>query len=136
MKRAVMDRSLPHTTSASVMPNIPSTELRSWRSASTIRSLLFVCLFALLSLYTLLDLSSIHRFNQRGLKAAIIARQASSAVLKVFQVHEPVLTLQGTDNQYGCVYTELLMEHSFGFSYGIPFVGKLAWLSHVICACI
>ena len=52
-------------------------------------------------------------------------RQAPLAAspLVDFQVYEPVLTPTGPTNQYGCVYTQLLMEHVFGFSYGMPFVG-------------
>ncbi|KAL8790734.1 MAG: hypothetical protein Q9195_006212 [Heterodermia aff. obscurata] len=51
--------------------------------------------------------------------------QATSAAspLVDFQVYEPVLTPAGSTNQYGCVYTQLLMDHVFGFSYGMPFVG-------------
>ena len=52
-------------------------------------------------------------------------RQAASAAspLVDFQVYEPVLTPAGSSDQYGCVYTQLLMDHVFGFSYGMPFVG-------------
>ena len=52
-------------------------------------------------------------------------RQTSSSGLTVdFQVTEPVLTPSGTSDQYGCVYTKVLMEHDFAYSYGIPFVGE------------
>ena len=52
-------------------------------------------------------------------------RQTTSVAspLVDFQVYEPVLTPAGSTDQYGCVYTQLLMEHDFGFSYGMPFVG-------------
>ena len=69
-----------------------------------------------------------------------------SGVLEVFQVYQPVLAPNGLmdeiilkdgsssptkmeplEHTLGC--GELLMEHSFGFSYGHPFVGRLA----VIC---
>ncbi len=69
-----------------------------------------------------------------------------SGVLEVFQVHQPVLTSSGivdeTTLNDGSEDTTLiaqtaptsscetlLMEHSFGFSYGIPFVGKLTALT-------
>ena len=51
-------------------------------------------------------------------------RQTSSSGITVdFQVTEPVLTPSGTNDQYGCVYTKVLMEHDFAYSYGAPFVG-------------
>ncbi len=69
------------------------------------------------------------------------ASPSSTAVLEVFQVYQPVLTPEGptaetissdgslntttiepTGNADSC--TKLLMEYSFGFSYGRPFVGK------------
>ena len=43
-----------------------------------------------------------------------------------FQVHQPVFTPSGSDTEYGCVTTQTLMEHEFAFSYGKPFVGRLA----------
>lgn len=68
------------------------------------------------------------------------AKPSSSPVLEVFQVYQPVLTPSGptdetsnsngssnttaigsTETFAGC--TQLLMEYSFGFSYGHPFVG-------------
>ena len=57
--------------------------------------------------------------------SAVGPRQANLAAspLVDFQVYEPVLTPAGSTDQYGCVYTQLLMEHVFGFSYGMPFVG-------------
>lgn len=56
---------------------------------------------------------------------AIRPRQAAPAAppLVDFQVYEPVLTPSGSADQYGCIYTKLLMDHVFGFSYGKPFVG-------------
>ena len=55
---------------------------------------------------------------------AITKRQAPvPAALVDFQVYEPVLTPSGTADQYGCVYTQLLMDHVFAYSYGMPFVG-------------
>lgn len=40
----------------------------------------------------------------------------------VFQVHHPVST---EDNGQGCNADILLMQHTFGSSYGKPFVGML-----------
>ena len=59
-------------------------------------------------------------------------QSATSALLSVFAVYEPVLTPTGSSDQYGCIYTELLMDHVFGYSYGMPFVGTrpmCAWKS-------
>ncbi|KAL2073237.1 hypothetical protein VTL71DRAFT_10561 [Oculimacula yallundae] len=62
----------------------------------------------------------------------------SSGVLEVFQVHQPVLSPSGVPDQttiedgsnnttahtsHSTSCEALLMEHSFGFSYGKPFVG-------------
>ncbi len=41
-----------------------------------------------------------------------------------FQVSPPILIPTGKRDQYGCVHTQLLMEHVFAFSYGAPFVGR------------
>ena len=56
---------------------------------------------------------------------AIRERQTTPAAspLVDFQVYEPVLTPSGSSDQYGCIHTQLLMDHVFGFSYGKPFVG-------------
>jgi hypothetical protein len=67
---------------------------------------------------------------------------SSTAVLNVFQVYQPVLgpfgvidntissdglsnttTIDATEHASSC--TKLLMEYSFGFSYGHPFVGTV-----------
>ena len=102
-------------------------ERRPWRAVCIVCSLIFSSFVALLSRYILRDLPSVQdRLNPSGLDVALFARQASGPVLDVFQVHEPVLTPAPPRDQYGCVYTELLMEHSFAFSYGIPYVGELA----------
>jgi hypothetical protein len=78
-------------------------------------------------------------------KYAVPAPSASAsapAVLEVFQVYQPVLTPSGATDETilgnGAENTTtiaqaaassscevLLMDHSFGYSYGIPFVGKL-----------
>lgn len=71
------------------------------------------------------------------------AKTSSSGVLEVFQVYQPVLTpsgpthqtissdgssntttIESTETSSSC--TLLLMEHSFGFSYGHPFVGMFS----------
>ena len=56
---------------------------------------------------------------------ALSARQAapSPGQTDIFQVYPPVLTPSGSSNKYGCVYTKVLMEHNFAYSYGQPFVG-------------
>ncbi len=55
---------------------------------------------------------------------ALGKRQAPApSPLVDFQVYEPVLTPSGAADQYGCVYTQLLMDHVFAYSYGMPFVG-------------
>ena len=60
----------------------------------------------------------------KGPDMAIGKRQAlAPSTLVDFQVYEPVLTPSGTVDQYGCVYTQLLMDHVFAYSYGMPFVG-------------
>jgi hypothetical protein len=80
------------------------------------------------------------------------AATPSTAVLECFQVYQPVLfpsgavdetvTSDGSDNTTTIAPTAsasscevLLMEHSFGFSYGIPFVGmplRLPYYSTVL----
>ena len=44
--------------------------------------------------------------------------------VEAFQVTEPVLNPQPPGSEHDCVYTQLLMQHVFGFSYGHPFVGQ------------
>lgn len=59
-----------------------------------------------------------------GPNASLGKRQSPApSPLVDFQVYEPVLTPSGTADQYGCVYTQLLMDHVFAYSYGMPFVG-------------
>jgi hypothetical protein len=84
---------------------------------------------------------------KRAVQVAIAA--PTSAVLECFQVYQPVLfpsgavdetilsdgaenttTIDSTDSTSSCQV--LLMEHSFGFSYGIPFVGKLPSLLQIL----
>ncbi|KAI9816272.1 MAG: hypothetical protein M1827_001874 [Pycnora praestabilis] len=56
--------------------------------------------------------------------AALIKRNATSGITTDFQVYEPVLTPIEPSNQYGCIYTRVLMQHSFANSYGAPFIGS------------
>ena len=77
------------------------------------------------------------------------ASVSASAVLEVFQVYQPVLTPSGATDETilgngaentttigqaaansGCEV--LLMDHSFGFSYGIPFVGKFGIVLYIL----
>ena len=44
--------------------------------------------------------------------------------LRDFQVFQPVITPAGSANPYGCIYTKVLMQHEFAYSYGMPFVGR------------
>jgi hypothetical protein len=60
------------------------------------------------------------RFNQRSTAQA---SASASKVLDIFQVYAPVAVNGDGDNGEDC--TMLLMEHSFGYSYGKPFVGTL-----------
>ena len=41
-----------------------------------------------------------------------------------FQVSQPITTPAGSANRYGCIYTKVLMQHDFAYSYGMPFVGR------------
>jgi hypothetical protein len=52
----------------------------------------------------------------------IYAAYSSTGVLDVFEVYQPVTFAPKSHN--GCDLDMLLMEHSFGESYGVPFVGK------------
>ena len=59
---------------------------------------------------------------------ALRKRQNDSIIplpLEDFQVNEPVLTPSGDSDQYGCIRTQVLMEHVFANSYGQPFVGMI-----------
>lgn len=57
-----------------------------------------------------------------------VRQAAETWPLVNFQVNEPVLTPTGPIDEYGCVYTKLLMDHVFAFSYGSPFVGMVLFL--------
>jgi len=80
------------------------------------------------------------------------AAAASSGVLECFQVYQPVFfpsgAVDGTITSDGSENTTtispaapasscevLLMEHSFGFSYGIPFVGLLPRVYRTLLVC-
>lgn len=58
---------------------------------------------------------------------------AQTSPLINFQVYEPVLTPTGPSDEYGCVYTKLLMDHVFALSYGKPFVGMALFLKIEQC---
>ena len=81
------------------------------------KSRLLLCVFAALLVHT--------GFSEVNPDNAARKRQAATAAspLVNFQVSEPVLTPSGTSDQNGCIYTQLLMDHVFAFSYGKPFVG-------------
>lgn len=52
----------------------------------------------------------------------IHAASSSTGVLDVFEVYQPITFAPKSDN--GCNTEMLLMDHVFGESYGVPFVGK------------
>lgn len=58
----------------------------------------------------------------------IIVPEATTP-LNVFEVYTPVRT-GGSD---GTECTQTLMEHSFGFSFGLPFVGMRRRMNFLIC---
>lgn len=57
-----------------------------------------------------------------AMKWCVLLLQVSVSLAEqhVFQVHQPVLS---GDNGRGCNEDVLLMQHTFGSSYGKPFVG-------------
>lgn len=57
-----------------------------------------------------------------------VRQAAETSPLVNFQVNQPVLTPTGPNDEYGCVYSKLLMDHVFAFSYGSPFVGIVLFL--------
>ncbi|KAL9581101.1 MAG: hypothetical protein Q9212_004099 [Teloschistes hypoglaucus] len=74
------------------------------------------CVLVASSLSTALSHASPdHRYDKR--------QTSPSSPLVNFQVSEPILTPVGDANHYGCIHSQLLMEHDFAFSYGKPFVG-------------
>ena len=79
---------------------------------------LFLCFFAAATLASSL-------VKRTPPSPAFHRRQANPppGALVDFQVYEPVLTPSGSSDQYGCVYTKVLMEYDFANSYGAPFVG-------------
>ena len=76
-----------------------------------------LCVFTLpLSFTSAYTASSDHLYS---------SRQASTQdPLVNFQVSEPVVTPNGPRDEHGCVYSQILMSHEFGNSYGVPFVGQ------------
>lgn len=70
--------------------------------------------------------------------AALISDQSlqtrqtlNTSPLVNFQVAEPILTPSGLSDQYGCIWTEQLMEYEFANSYYAPFVGSYFPISDV-----
>jgi len=54
-----------------------------------------------------------------------------------FQVTEPIFTPSGPRDEYGCIWTEVLMEYEFANSYYKPFVGRrssTSYLQHSLTA--
>ena len=93
--------------------------LRQWTLKS--RSSLLLCVITLLSFE---PASALQQSNH-----ALRKRQntnVSTLPLEDFQVYEPVLTPSGTSDRYGCIHTQLLMEHVFAYSYGHPFFGMIS----------
>ena len=89
-----------------------------------LRSLLLLCVPVALSLAAAIsDKSPDYGLERRQTPAA--------APLVDFEVYEPVLTPTGDADENGCVYTELLMDYVFAFSYGKPFVGT-EYLEHTL----
>jgi hypothetical protein len=56
--------------------------------------------------------------------SSIAQGSANNSVLEVFQVQTPVHLRASETDGPAANCSVLLMEHSFGFSYGKPFVGK------------
>ncbi len=53
------------------------------------------------------------------------AQAQVQAPLVSFQVTEPVFTPNGSNNETGCVYSQVLMSHVFANSYGVPYTGMI-----------
>jgi hypothetical protein len=60
----------------------------------------------------------------------IYAASSSTGVLDVFEVYQPVTFAPKSDN--GCNTEMLLMDHVFGESYGVPFIGKICPNSFIL----
>lgn len=86
----------------------------SWSSYPRIISL--VCLLVAFLYLTFHDAHLGLLVRRRESDQLVVLPAVSNGVLEVFQVNAPVAVGGGE-----C--TVLLMEHSFGFSYGKPFVG-------------
>lgn len=87
-------------------------------------TLLYLNWRSLLPLCVLVAPSSQDIFASQDPDRGLDKRQTpATSPLVDFQVSEPILIPTSTSDQYGCVYTQLLMDHVFAFSYGMPFVG-------------
>ncbi|KAL8912733.1 MAG: hypothetical protein Q9172_007449, partial [Xanthocarpia lactea] len=98
-----------------------SLPLRALAVPSTLRSSVLtpfgICVSVVRSLST--------AFSDASPDRGLAKRQTSTAsTLVTFQVQDPILTPTTNDNRSACVYTQLLMDHEFAFSYGKPFVGN------------
>lgn len=134
--------SILHTTPQQASEKINTGSLPS-AEFSISKSKLLLRLTAILA--TLLWVSRNVPIPYRQWKLEAIPASSTSpppTVLEVFQVHPPVLigpesapeTLQEpSDHDHGSITSStkdchvLLMNHSFGFSYGKPFVGMQPW---------
>ena len=86
---------------------------------ATIKSHYFLCLYVFFISQCAANVLSLQNPNDARQK-----RQSPATTLVDFQVYEPVLTPSGTSDQYGCIYTQTLMDYVFSNSYGAPFVGR------------
>jgi len=126
--------------------------LQCFKYSLKMQLLLLLACFLGLGLLAQSFLSCGARLSKRGRNAQPAVEEAflsqskspSSPVLEVFQVYQPVLApsrptdqtiesdglsnttaIGSTETVSSC--TQLLMEHSFGFSYGHPFVGMFPY---------
>ena len=95
----------------------PSFNIRGALTTMANNLSFLLCVFvALFSLSASSVAASNHALSQRQAQA--------QPPLVNFQVSEPVLTPKGPSDEHGCVYTQELMSHVFGISYGVPFIGS------------
>lgn len=79
-----------------------------------------MCLFLALLYFSYNGVDLGRLVRRREFNQQVAVRAPGDGVLEVFQVYAPV-AIDGDE----C--TLLLMEHSFGLSYGKPFVGMYCW---------
>ncbi len=102
-----------------------------WQPASGFRALPVLFSISVLAVFIVFSLPACLVASK--LSSPILARQTPNTPLEVFQVHQPVFTPQASSEEGFCVTTNVLMEHSFGFSFGRPFVGKLLMSLVITC---